>query len=100
MYGAIWQPRSYFILSGMESKKSSEASAYRVRRQIRLPKKLTQQHAICHVLDDGLVAGAVLKADGVADLMPKLDRHFSCNTRRHGHGSHSAGLRAADAAGF
>ncbi len=29
---------------------------------------LPQQHPICHVLDDGLWAGAVLEANGVANL--------------------------------
>lgn len=39
-----------------------------VGRQVRLPQELPQQHAVSHVLDQGLVGGAVLKADGVADL--------------------------------
>ncbi len=30
--------------------------------------RLAQQHAVGHVLDHRLLAGAVLKADGIADL--------------------------------
>jgi hypothetical protein len=36
--------------------------------QVWFSKKFAQQHAICHVLDQRLVTGAVLKADGVANL--------------------------------
>jgi hypothetical protein len=36
--------------------------------QVWFSKKFAQQHAICHVLDQRLVTGAVLEADGVANL--------------------------------
>jgi hypothetical protein len=32
------------------------------------PERLSEQDAVGHVLDDGLVGGAVLEANGVADL--------------------------------
>ncbi len=49
----------------------------RVGCQIRLAQELPQQHAIRHVLDDRLVRGAVLEADGVAHLLPQLAAHLA-----------------------
>jgi hypothetical protein len=37
---------------------------------------LTQQHAVCHVLDDGLVRGAVLKTDGVTNLQQQQQQQL------------------------
>ena len=59
---------------------------------------LPEQHSVRHVLDDGLVGGAVLESDGVAHLLaqqaPELLRH----ALRHRHGRHPARLGAADLA--
>lgn len=42
-----------------------------VRCQVWLRQEFPQQHAVRHVLEDGLVAGAVLKADRIADLVER-----------------------------
>ena len=42
--------------------------------EVRLRQELSEKHPVRHVLEDGLVGGAVLEADGVAHLM----------TSRHG----------------
>lgn len=39
-----------------------------VLEQVLTAQRLTQQHTICHVLDERLVRRAVLKADGIAHL--------------------------------
>ena len=68
----------------------------RVARQVWLAEELAQQHAVRHVLDDGIVARAILKADGVANLLPQLDAHLLAHTRRNAHGCYAARLRAPD----
>lgn len=42
-----------------------------VLAQFRVDQALSQQHTVCHVLDHGLRAGAVLKTDGVTHLEEK-----------------------------
>jgi len=44
--------------------------------EVCLAQGLTQQHAVRHVLDDGLGRGAVLEADGVAHLVAQLHLHL------------------------
>jgi len=48
---------------------------------------LPQQHAISHVLDVSLWAGAVLKADRVPDLHPHIRQHHYLGRVLHGTGS-------------
>ena len=56
----------------------------------------TSQDAVGHVLDDGLLAGAVLEADGVADVLAQLGAGLVGHALRHRHGGHAARLRAPD----
>lgn len=42
--------------------------------QIRIYEALPQQHPICHVFDDSLRAGAVLKSNGVANLDREIEQ--------------------------
>ena len=51
-------------------------------------------------LDDSLVRGAVLKPDGVPNLVPHFAPDFLCHPGCHAHGSHAPGLRAPDLAGL
>ena len=57
--------------------------------EVRLRQELSEKHPVRHVLENGLVGGAVLEADGVAHLM--ISRHGAsakakredCNRRSH-----------------
>ena len=66
----------------------------RVALQIGLIEKLPKQHSIGHVLDDGLLAGAVLEANRVAHLLTELDVHLLRDASGHTHRGDSPGLRA------
>ena len=59
---------------------------------------LPEQHSVRHVLDDGLVGGAVLEADGVAHLLAQQAAELLRHALRHRHGGHPARLGAADLA--
>ena len=59
---------------------------------------LPEQHSVRHVLDDGLVGGAVLEADGVAHLLAQQAPELLSHALRHRHGRHPARLGAADLA--
>lgn len=67
-----------------------------VPAEVGLGEELAEQHAVGHVLEDGLVGGRVLEADGVAHLVADLDAHLVGDARGDGHGGDAAGLRAAD----
>lgn len=41
---------------------------HRIAAQVGLRQELAQQHAVCHVLDEGLGTGAVLETNGISDL--------------------------------
>ena len=47
-----------------------------VHVQVGLLEALPQQEALCHILEHGLVRGAVLEPDAVADLVLQLDPHL------------------------
>ena len=64
--------------------------------QIGFAEELAQQHAVGHVLDDGLLGRAVLESNAVADLVPELGVELVRHTCRHTHGSDATRLRAAD----
>lgn len=49
-----------------------------------------------HSLDNGFVAGALLKADGVSHLLPKVHIHLLSHTPGNRHGCHTTRLRAGD----
>ena len=57
-----------------------------------------EQHSVRHVLDDGLVGGAVLEPDGVAHLLPEQAPELLRHALRHRHGRHAPRLRAPDLA--
>ena len=63
--------------------------------QIRLGEKLSQQHAIRHILNDRVIAGVVLEADAVAHFTPQLVTHLLRHSLGNTHGSHPSGLGAA-----
>ena len=49
-------------------------------------------------LDDGLVGGAILKADGIANFMANLAAHLLGNPGSHAHCGHAPRLRAPNLA--
>lgn len=67
--------------------------------QLRIAKRLAQQHAVCHVLDLGLLCRTVLKSNGVANHLPQLTAHLFAHSLGHGHRSDATRLGAADHAG-
>ena len=85
-------------MAALSSRKTSENPIETLASPFVKDVCLPEQHSVRHVLDDGLVGGAVLEADGVAHLLaqqaPELLRH----ALRHRHGRHPARLGAADLA--
>mmetsp|Transcript_19460 Transcript_19460/g.46953 ORF Transcript_19460/g.46953 Transcript_19460/m.46953 type:complete len:467 (+) Transcript_19460:703-2103(+) len=57
---------------------------------------LAKQHTIGHVLDLGLLAGAILKPDQVPHMGAQLYIHLLRYTGRDGHGSYPSGLGHGD----
>ena len=69
---------------------------HRVRREVGLAQKLTQEHTVGHVLELGPLGGAVLETDAVANLVPELDASLRRDARADGHSRDPPRLRATD----
>lgn len=67
-----------------------------VAREVGLGQKLAKEHAVGHVLDDRLVAGAVFESDRVPDLVAQAAADLLGDTRGDGHGRDAARLGAPD----
>ena len=44
--------------------------------EVRLSERLSEQDTVRHVLDHGLVGGAILEPDGVSDLLTEFYSHL------------------------
>lgn len=64
--------------------------------QGRLGEKLSEEHSIRHVLEDGFIACTILKADGVTNFISNLCAHLIRYTSSNAHRSDSPRLRAPD----
>lgn len=90
-------------VKAFENVQSSEAFADFLQMECSLQDlrwKQTVKHggARCEgALEDGLVGGAVLEANGVPDLGAQLAADLGGHARRHAHGRHAPRLRAPDA---
>mmetsp|Transcript_7308 Transcript_7308/g.17712 ORF Transcript_7308/g.17712 Transcript_7308/m.17712 type:complete len:239 (+) Transcript_7308:1578-2294(+) len=70
----------------------------RVTRTVGIHKAFTQQHAIRHVLDHRLVAGAILKPNAVANLLSQPTPKLLAHTLGDRHGGDTTRLRDPDLA--
>lgn len=66
-----------------------------VSANVGVDETLALQHAIRHVLDPGLWAGAILETDGVTDFLPKATSNFFSHTFGNRHRSYTSRLCAA-----
>lgn len=65
---------------------------HRIAAQIRIHQELPEQHSICHVLQNRVLRGTVLKPNGVAHLWTQLDTHLISDSSCHRHGCYSSRL--------
>ena len=72
----------------------------RIRPQIRLNKKLPQQHSIGHIFDKSLRRGIILESHSIPDLFAQFDIHLLADPFGHTHSSYPARLSASDSALF
>ena len=70
----------------------------RVLADIRVNETLSLKHAVSHVFDTGLRAGAVLKTDCIPDFLAQTTTDLFRDTFSDGHGSNTPGLGATDSA--
>ena len=63
--------------------------------QVPIYESLSQQHTVCHILNDCFAGGEVLKTNGVAHFFTKFDAHLLTYSLRHTHCGDSSRLGTA-----
>ena len=67
----------------------------RVLVQVSLSQRLSQQHAVRHILDHRLRPGEILEPDGIPHLISQFKTHFLGHALGYTHSGHTTGLGAA-----